>query len=246
MQPYVFNSTFDSEIKLIKHKRFTMRDIGGLENRIKNLEEFTTLTLLETDTKNLSIKDPNTGLDKFKSGFFVDNFRNHKSHNLKGESNFDIDPRKGECRPRSTERNVRLNFETKSTKADPVNADYRWAADFEDSNITRNGSGLTLDFTEVTLVDQPLATRTENLNPFHMSFLYAGSIELNPDTDHWIEEVILPTPDIVKVDSVFDGMAELLGVEDRENGGMSAGYWNSVETSWTGRETIKKKSSTKK
>ena len=237
MQPYVFNSTFDSEIKLIKHKRFTMRDIGGLENRIKNLEEFTTLTLLETDTKNLSIKDPNTGLDKFKSGFFVDNFRNHKSHNLKGESNFDIDPRKGECRPRSTERNVRLNFETKSTKADPVNADYRWAADFEDSNITRNGSGLTLDFTEVTLVDQPLATRTENLNPFHIA-LYAGSIELNPDTDHWIEEVILPTPDIVKVDSVFDGMAELLGVEDRENGGMSAGYWNSVETSWTGREAI--------
>ena len=68
-----------------------MRDIGSLEDRIKNLENYTTLSLLETDTKNLSVKDPNTGLDKFKSGFFVDNFRNHESHNLKGESKFDID-----------------------------------------------------------------------------------------------------------------------------------------------------------
>ena len=56
-----------------------MKDIGSLENRIKNLENYTTLSLLETDTKNLSIKDPNTGLDKFKSGFFVDNFTDHNS-----------------------------------------------------------------------------------------------------------------------------------------------------------------------
>ena len=90
-----------------------MRDIGSLESRIKNLENYTTLSLLETDTKNLAVKDPNTGLDKFKSGFFVDNFRNHSSHNLTGESNFDIDIENSECRPKSTERNVGLVFETK-------------------------------------------------------------------------------------------------------------------------------------
>ena len=73
--PYVRNA--ESEIltvKTVPHKRYTMRDIGSLENRIKNLENYTTLSLLETDTKNLSVKDPNTGLDKFKSGFYVDNF----------------------------------------------------------------------------------------------------------------------------------------------------------------------------
>ena len=153
-----------------------MRDIGGIENRVKNLEEFTTLSLLETDTKNLSIKDPNTGLDKFKSGFFVDNFR---TNNLGGESAYDIDLVRGECRPRSTERNIALQFETKTTETDPVNADYRWAEDFADANVTRNGPGLTLNFEEVNFVEQPLATRTENLNPFHIA-LYAGSIELNP------------------------------------------------------------------
>jgi len=238
MTPYVFNATIDSNVKLIPHKRFTMSDIGGLENRIKTLEEYTTLSLLETDTKNLSIKDPNTGLDKFKSGFFVDNFRNHRSHNLSGDSFFDIDVERGECRPRSTERNIPLTFETKSSLSDPVNADYRWIEDFEDSNVTRKGNALTLSFTEVDFIDQPLATRTENLNPFHIA-LYAGSISLNPASDFWMEEVILPTPDVVKIDSPFDGMASLLGVEDRENGGMAASYWNSHEQTWTGREQIK-------
>ena len=103
-EPYVYDAAFDVTIKMVPHKRFTMKDIGSLENRIKNLEEYTTLSLLETDTKNLSIKDPNTGLDKFKSGFFVDNFRNHSGHNLTGESFFDIDLVRGECRPRSTEK----------------------------------------------------------------------------------------------------------------------------------------------
>ena len=238
MTPYVFNATIDSSVKTIPHKRFTMSDIGGLENRIKNLEEYTTLSLLETDTKNLSIKDPNTGLDKFKSGFFVDNFRNHKTHNLSGESFFDIDMQRGECRPRSAERNVSLTFETKSSLSDPVNADYRWIEDFEDSNITRGGTGLTIAYSEVEFVNQPLATRTENLNPFHIA-LFVGSITLNPASDFWMEEVILATPDVVKIDSPFDGMASLLGVEDRENGGMAASYWNSHEQTWTGKELIK-------
>ena len=158
-------------------------------------------------------------------------------HNLEGDSFFDIDMERGECRPRSTERNVALQFETVSTAADPVNADYRWAEDFADSNVTRNGTGLTLAFEEVTFVEQPLATRTENLNPFHIA-LFAGAIELNPASDFWIEEVVLPTPDIVRVDSVFNGMADLLGVEDRENGGMSASFWNSAEQTWTGREVV--------
>ena len=234
MQPYVFDATYDCRLRTIPHKRFTMRDIGSIENRVKNLEEFTTLSLLETDTKNLSIKDPNTGLDKFKSGFFVDNFR---TNNLSGESAYDIDLVRGECRPRSTERNIALQFETKTTEADPVNADYRWAEDFADANVTRNGPGLTLNFEEVNFVEQPLATRTENLNPFHIA-LYAGSIELNPASDFWIEEVVLPTPDIINIDSAFNGMANLLGVEDRENGGMSTGFWNSVETTWTGTEVL--------
>ena len=59
-----------------------MFDINRLENRLKNVEFYTQLSLLETDTANLTIKDATTGLDRFKSGFFVDNFRSHGSHAL--------------------------------------------------------------------------------------------------------------------------------------------------------------------
>ena len=236
MSPYTVNATLNSQVRLIPHKRFTMKDIGSLENRIRSLEEYTTLNLLETDTNNLAIKDPNTGLDKFKSGFFVDNFRNHASHNLTGESNFDIDLSKGEMRPRSTERNAALGFETKSSESSPTTVDYSIIDDFASPNVTRNGSVLTLKFDEVEFIDQPDATRLENLNPFLVTD-YVGSIELNPATDFWIEEVNLETPDMVRIDSVYNGIADLLGVEG-ENGGMASSFWNASETTWTGREVL--------
>ena len=186
LPPYIRNAQSEVLVKTVPHKRFTMRDIGSLENRIKNLENYTTLSLLETDTKNLSVKDPNTGLDKFKSGFFVDNFRNHNSHNLTGESKFDIDIEKSELRPRSTERNVGLVFETVTTQANPTTTDYNFVNDFTDGNITRGGAALTLKYEEENFINQPFATRTENVNPF-MVDTFIGSIELLPNSDFWIE-----------------------------------------------------------
>ena len=231
--PYVRNA---SKIitKTVPHKRYTMRDIGSLESRIKNLENYTTLSLLESDTKNLSVKDPNTGLDKFKSGFYVDNFQSHKTHNLKGESNFDIDIVRGECRPRSTERNISLVFETNSSSRNPITTDYKFTNDFDDSNITRGGPALTLSYTEVPFINQQNATRVENLNPFLVT-TFVGLIELTPSSDFWIEETVLPSQNI-QVDSVFDGIADLLGVDD-ENGGMASSFWNSHETTWNGRDS---------
>ena len=237
LPPYVYNATEDVSVRTIPHKRYTMRDINSLEHRIRNLEDYTTLSLLETDTKNLSIKDPNTGLDKFKSGFFVDNFRDHTVHNLTGESYFDLDMERGECRPRSTERNVGLGFETKLSQQDPVNADYRWITDFADDGIVRRDAALLLNFESETFVNQPFATRTENLNPFHIAN-YAGSLTLNPEQDFWIEEVPLGTPDVFRIDSTFNAIATMLGVEDRENGGMAASMWNSHEITWGGRDLI--------
>jgi len=235
LPPYIRDASSEVLIKKTPHRRYTMRDIGSLEDRIKNLENYTTLSLLETDTKNLSVKDPNTGLDKFKSGFFVDNFRNHESHNLKGESKFDIDIENSECRPRSTERNVGLVFETVSTLASPSTSDYSVVKDFPDSNITRGGAALTLDYTETIFVDQMHATRVENLNPY-MVDVFVGTIELTPNSDYWIEEIPL-TPQTLEIDSVFNGIADLLGVEDRENGGMASSFWNSSETTWNGRDS---------
>jgi len=235
LSPYIRNASSEVLIKTVPHKRYTMRDIGSLESRIKNLENYTTLSLLETDTKNLVIKDPNTGLDKFKSGFFVDNFRNHNSHNLTGESKFDIDIEKSELRPRTTERNVSLVFETVTTQANPSTTDYNFVNDFPDSNITRGGAALTLSYTEEVFLNQPSATRTENLNPFLVD-IFVGTIDLVPSSDFWIEEIPLE-PLNAEIDNAYDAISTLLGVEDRENGGMASSFFNSHETTWNGRDS---------
>ncbi len=65
----------DLAIKIdpVRIRRFTMKDIHGLEKRIDNLEYYTSLSLLESDTKNLFLVD-GSGLDRFKNGIVVDQF----------------------------------------------------------------------------------------------------------------------------------------------------------------------------
>ena len=50
-----------------------MSDINRLEKRISSLEYYTSLSLLEANTASLFVPD-SAGFNKFKSGFFVDNF----------------------------------------------------------------------------------------------------------------------------------------------------------------------------
>ena len=73
-------------IKCRDNRRFTMRDIGALEKRIINLETTTTLNALELDTKSLQVRDAD-GLDRFKSGFAVNNFKDRRF--------IDFDPEEG-------------------------------------------------------------------------------------------------------------------------------------------------------
>ena len=71
--PYVFNVDEDVTIEETNFKRYTFRDIQVLEDRIKTLEYYTQLSLLESDTANMEIRDT-SGLSRFKNGFIVDNF----------------------------------------------------------------------------------------------------------------------------------------------------------------------------
>ena len=72
MPAYLYDVN-DIKLTLVDNRRFTMRDIGKIEDRVTNLEEVTSLTLLELDTKTFQVQDAD-GLSRFKSGFFVDDF----------------------------------------------------------------------------------------------------------------------------------------------------------------------------
>jgi hypothetical protein len=73
-------------INQIDNPRYTMRDIGALEKRIKNLEYYTSLSLLEKEAKDKSILDSN-GVNRFKNGLLIDSFR---GHNVASVSNPDF------------------------------------------------------------------------------------------------------------------------------------------------------------
>ena len=85
-----------------------MRDIGKLEKRIERLEYYTTLSILEQQALNMQVKDE-IGLDRFKSGFVVDNFEAHKVGNLKSlDYRCAVDAQQSVLRPQSKEDSIGL------------------------------------------------------------------------------------------------------------------------------------------
>ena len=65
-QIYIYSD--DVTIERLKTQRFTMRDIGRLQDRIENLEFSTALSLLERDAESFEIQDAN-GLNRFRIRF---------------------------------------------------------------------------------------------------------------------------------------------------------------------------------
>ena len=94
----------------IINPRFTMKDIGVLRDRIENLEYYTTLNLLEMDTKNLLIQD-SAGNNRFKNGILVDPFHGHNVGDVRNSDyKISIDSTYGEARPPFKLDNVELFY----------------------------------------------------------------------------------------------------------------------------------------
>lgn len=174
----------DARVTFPSYRRYTMEDIGRLEDRIKNLEYYTQLSLLEMSTASLSVKDESTGLDRFKSGFFVDNFKSHAAHDLKGFKG-SIDLEEGVFRPSHYTTGVDL-FLGSDIIYDP-NEDNKNKDGLLSPGIRKTGDLLTLDYEEVDGLESKFATTTMEINPFDVEN-WIGIIDLNPSSDVWIEE----------------------------------------------------------
>ena len=188
MPAYLYN-TEDASLTLIDNRRYTMRDIGELEGRIENLEKTTSLSLLELDTKTIQVTD-SEGRDRFKSGFFVDNFKNLDRIDT-DISLVSIDSTVEELSPIFT-RNTVDSLLAASSDANPQNLDLSTNFTLLDSSIQKTGNSLTLAYKEVDWLEQPLATKVENINPFNV-VLYVGAIELTPSVDTWIRTTWMAT-----------------------------------------------------
>ena len=168
LNPYVLSPS-DLTVEKIDHRHYTMSDIGRLEDRIDKLEELTSLSLLELDTSALSVLD-SAGLDRTKSGFFVDNFADHTFTDVaSSEHRAALDPVNKALRPTSSEDAITLQYDSAAS-----------------TNTILKGDNVYLNYTHRTIYDQSSVTGTENVNPFILMD-WLGNITMSPSSDSWIE-----------------------------------------------------------
>jgi len=188
LPPYLY-SPKDAKITTIENRRYTMRDIGKIENRVENLEKVTSLSLLELNTQSLQIRDAD-GFNRFKTGFFVDDFRTTNFIDL-NLSLSEVNRTTNQLTPLIS----RNSLESQLVPASNISSstlDRRSNYKLLDDRVQKTGRLVTLKYTEVDWIEQPFATRVENVNPFHV-IDYSGQISLTPTRDTWIRTVQLPS-----------------------------------------------------
>jgi hypothetical protein len=233
LPPYLY-AVSDASIQFLEHKRYRMSDIRNLENRIKNLEYYTALSLLETNTANLFVPDSN-GLNRFKSGFFVDNFTSTLSQENDIEIKNSIDVKNKELRPKHYTNSIDLIFGPVEN-TDPTD-DLAFSL-IQGINVRKSGDIVTLDYAELEWLKQPFATRTESVTPFLINF-WKGTLEIIPASDTWVDTVRLESK-VIAVEGNYaqslSNSARTLNVDPQT--GFAPTVWNSWVDVWTGQERI--------
>jgi len=217
-EPAYVANTGDISVQYINNRRYTMKDIGAIDKRVENLEYYTSLSLLEQDAVNkqdLTILD-STNLPRFKNGIVVDGFKGHSVADVtSSEYSASIDPNDKELRPS-------FNVSSRMLTFDAANS----------TNYLQTGSFVTASASNTAFVNQELASKTLNINPFNV-VNYIGKISLNPPSDVWVDTTRKP-----------DVLVNLAGDKDAwdliltaTNNSPYAYEWGNWETLWSGTST---------
>ncbi|MAG25552.1 hypothetical protein CMI47_08240 [Candidatus Pacearchaeota archaeon] len=210
--------TFDPKnvtIRKQKHQRYTMKDIGKIAKRLDHVEYYTALSLLEREAESFEVTDAN-GLNRFKSGFVVDNFKGHRIGDVAHRDyNNSMDFGLGQLRPKHKSRAIDL-IESVANNTDTARAG---------AGYQKTGDLITLPYDEAVMTTQPYATRTERISSRLVSS-WRGDIELSPSSDTWFETEVLPDL-IVNEEGDYDAVM----AQEANNLGT---VWNSWQTQWSG------------
>ena len=215
--PYVRNVDVDINVTEIDNRRYTMRDIGRIESRVKNLEYYTSLNLLETQTATLQVQD-SLGFDRFKNGFVVDNFSGHGIGDVSNpDYSVSIDYNKREVRP-SVNQMFKQLFETTITDAGKTS-----------NNYVRVNDLIMPVYTSEALVTNSTASRSEFVNPYNI-VTFKGTMTLSPSADSWFDTLQLP----VIAENNYGNYDSLLSFSQVRNAYESVyGNWRDL---WYGNE----------
>ena len=211
----------DLSITKVKHKRYTMEDIAGLETRINAVEYYTSLNLLEQQASSLQISDA-YGLNRFKNGIMVDDFSSFAaSDTLNNDYSASVNRR---LRQMTATQNVK-NFPLKSlstvynmgllSSGTSSALGYAISTDSYVNYFSLPISGVA------NVASQRFASSTVNVNPFSYT-TQEGILSLSPNVDNWVDTNYSPALLITDPNlQVFRANSQALNV-------LSAGDWQTV------------------
>jgi len=221
----------DLDITKVKHKRYTMEDIAGLENRINQVEYYTSLSLLEQNANSLQISDA-YGLNRFKNGILVDDFSSYATADtLNNDYTATINRRQKQM----TATQQVKNFPLKSLSL-AYNMGLPDAVTMSSLGFSVNTDGyvnyFSLPYSTANVISQKYASRTVNLNPFSFS-TKEGILSLSPNVDNWVDTNYSPALLITDPNlQVFRANSAALNV-------LSAGDWKSISgTSYSTSQSV--------
>jgi hypothetical protein len=129
-------------MSLVTNRRYTMKDIGTLDQRISDLEYYMQLTLGQQSAASMVVTDEN-GLERFKNGIFVDSFTSFLLSDVTDpEYSIAIDAARGIARPKFTTETCKLDFNSGAS-----------------SGVQKTGRVITLPYSSVPFISQPYATK---------------------------------------------------------------------------------------
>jgi len=158
------------DVRLFKNKRYTMKDIGKIDDRVSKLEYYTALSLLEKQATDKVVLDDD-GLDRFKNGILVDAFT--------GSAVADVS---------SNSYSASINREEKyataySNNENQIKISYTSTGS---SGVTKtSGNKIILSYTEESFINQPYASTPINLAQ-ELTWTWIGDVEVLPPTDNWL------------------------------------------------------------
>lgn len=212
----------DVTIEPQKNRRYTMKDIGKIEDRINRLEYYTSLNLLEKQAADLSILDDN-GLDRFKNGLLVDPFTGYNIADVNNDNlKVSIDTREKYVTAQATVDEIALKYSSSGS-----------------SGVTRTpGNKVMLNYTHEVFSENPFASSALNLSQ-ELTYDWTGVMTLLPSTDNWVDTTNNPLKNLVVVDleGNADNWRTITNAWDTE--------LNSWESRWIGTPVQQEVGSTK-
>ncbi len=172
--PAYTNTIDDIIVAKEKNQRYTHHDISKLEDRIANVEYFSTLNATEQSLLTFEVPDAVTGLNRFKTGYLVDNFSNPFTvcdyYNPLSGTQF-----------RSLELTPSMEVHDSALIVDATSS----------LHYQVTGGQITMPYTEVPFINQGVSTRVTNINQF-LLISWQGHLTVVPPIDNWIDTEYLP------------------------------------------------------